>query len=179
MKGMNRTHRSRLPAIAIAAVVGYGALAYAVKLPPYELVRSLLSSSEPALGEVSPVQYPTRGRWRRAEPPPHMVDLAEAEKARAEQLRSIGYMTGSEPATGRENVTVHRAESAYQGLNLYTSGHATEALLMDMTGKVLHRWNYSSNINRRLKLANCSNCCYHRCPAGHIALHFLHLSPRL
>jgi hypothetical protein len=143
MKGRKRTHRFRWTAIAIMVVAGYGVLVYAAKLPPYDLVRSLLPSSELSPGALSPIQYPTSGRWRRAEPPPHMADLTEAQKERVEQLRSIGYLTGSEPATGREHVTVHDPEAAYQGLNLYTSGHAPEALLMDMNGKVLHRWKYA------------------------------------
>ncbi len=34
------------------------------------------------------------------------------------------------------------AGAAYRGLNLYVSGHAAEAVLMDMAGKTLHRWRY-------------------------------------
>jgi hypothetical protein len=39
-------------------------------------------------------------------------------------------------------VTVHDPARAWQGLNFYTSGHAPEAVLMDMDGAVLHRWHF-------------------------------------
>lgn len=32
--------------------------------------------------------------------------------------------------------------AAYDGFNLYVSGHAAEAVLMDMHGRTLHRWRY-------------------------------------
>jgi hypothetical protein len=39
-------------------------------------------------------------------------------------------------------VIEHDPGAAFQGLNLYVSGHAAEAVLMDMQGTVLHRWRY-------------------------------------
>jgi hypothetical protein len=39
-------------------------------------------------------------------------------------------------------VLVHDADLAWPGLNFYTSGHAAEALLVDMRGRVLHRWSF-------------------------------------
>jgi outer membrane protein assembly factor BamB len=39
-------------------------------------------------------------------------------------------------------VAGHDPERAWRGLNLYTSGHAAEAVLMDMEGRTLHRWRY-------------------------------------
>jgi hypothetical protein len=37
---------------------------------------------------------------------------------------------------------VHDRARALPGLNFYTSGHAPEAVLMDMEGRTLHRWTY-------------------------------------
>lgn len=37
-------------------------------------------------------------------------------------------------------VTVHDAQGAFEGLTLYTSGDGSYANLMDMQGKVVHRW---------------------------------------
>ena len=37
-------------------------------------------------------------------------------------------------------VTRHAPEKAYQGLTLYTSGHAQKAFLIDMDGRVVHEW---------------------------------------
>jgi outer membrane protein assembly factor BamB len=39
-------------------------------------------------------------------------------------------------------ITRHDPVLAFQGLNFYVSGHAAEAVLMDMEGRVLHRWRY-------------------------------------
>ena len=58
------------------------------------------------------------------------------------QLAALGYVSGSMPATRSVNVTVFQPELAFEGLNLYNSGHAPEAVLIDMTGRVLHRWSY-------------------------------------
>jgi len=68
------------------------------------------------------------------------ADPGAEDRAIREQLEAIGYLAGSRPAPRREGVTVHRPERAAEGLNFYTSGHAAEALLMDMQGEVLHRW---------------------------------------
>lgn len=56
------------------------------------------------------------------------------------RLESIGYLAGTHAAPDEEGVTIHRAEDAWQGLNLYVSGHGTEAILMDMQGARLHAW---------------------------------------
>jgi hypothetical protein len=52
------------------------------------------------------------------------------------------YLQGYRPARSASWVTVHDPARAQPGLNLYVSGHAPEAVLMDMTGGVLHRWRH-------------------------------------
>ncbi|MCP5041917.1 MAG: PQQ-binding-like beta-propeller repeat protein [bacterium] len=59
-----------------------------------------------------------------------------------EQLMAIGYLRGSRDDM-RSGVTVHDPSRAFAGYNLYTSGHAPEALLIDMEGEVIHRWHLS------------------------------------
>ena len=59
-----------------------------------------------------------------------------------EEMEAVGYLGGSTPATEFRNVVVHDRTRAQSGLNFYTSGHAAEAILMDMDGNVLHRWGY-------------------------------------
>lgn len=78
---------------------------------------------------------PSQGKWAsvRAEAP-SAEELAN--------LRAIPYLQGYEPAEDRPIVVEHDSAAAYQGLNLYVSGHAAEAFLLDMKGRVLHRWRY-------------------------------------
>ena len=82
-----------------------------------------------------PEDEPLPGRWKRA----RWATIDE----RIAELEAIGYAAGSNPAGDRMNVTVHDRERAFQGMNLYVSGHAPEAILMNMDGEVLHRWHYS------------------------------------
>lgn len=60
----------------------------------------------------------------------------------AEELGALGYLSGYVEAPAVEGVTIHERERVYAGLNLYTSGHAPEAYLMDMEGTILHQWSY-------------------------------------
>jgi hypothetical protein len=59
-----------------------------------------------------------------------------------EKLMSLGYVSGSQPAPRQSNVIVYNKDLAFGGLNLYISGHAPEAFLIDMKGKEIHRWAY-------------------------------------
>jgi hypothetical protein len=57
-----------------------------------------------------------------------------------DRLRALGYVSGSLPAGELSGVVHYDREAAQPGLNLFTSGHAPIALLMDMEGNVLHKW---------------------------------------
>lgn len=60
-----------------------------------------------------------------------------------EQLEALGYATGSVVApSGLSGVTRHAPDRSQSGLNLYSSGHDPEAVLMDMSGNALHRWRH-------------------------------------
>lgn len=61
-------------------------------------------------------------------------------KARAADVRAIPYLQGYRPAEDRPQIILRDASAVSPGLNLYTSGHAAEAVLMDRDGRVLHRW---------------------------------------
>jgi len=80
------------------------------------------------------------GRWRQAPSSEPQVGLSAEQLAEIEDLEAIGYLSGSVLASGRTGVTVLDSERAHPGLNLVVSGHAPEAYLMDMEGRILHRW---------------------------------------
>ncbi len=65
--------------------------------------------------------------------------LASEQAAR---LEALGYVQGSVKATGTGGVSTYDPQKSFEGLNLYLSGHAPSAILMDMEGNRLHMWHY-------------------------------------
>jgi arylsulfotransferase ASST len=56
------------------------------------------------------------------------------------QLANLPYLEGYRPPTAGGVIRAYDRALAQDGLNFFTSGHAPEALLMDMDGKVVKRW---------------------------------------
>jgi hypothetical protein len=81
-----------------------------------------------------------KGRWRKARDISDTHTLTKKQKRMIEQLQSIGYLTGSKPAPDESNVTVYNDKLVYNGLNLVVSGHASEALLITLSGDIIHQW---------------------------------------
>ncbi len=69
--------------------------------------------------------------------------LTREQRQAIDRLQSLGYLSGYKAAGSSTGVTTFVPERTFQGLNLYTSGHTPEAVLMDMQGRVLHRWHYA------------------------------------
>lgn len=97
-------------------------------------------SSSPGSAEAAPADPAGQGKWRPARrPSPGSGSVGSA----AADVRAIPYLQGYRPAEKNlSTVVVHDPRAVYRGLNFYVSGHAAEAVLMDMEGKVLHRWRY-------------------------------------
>jgi hypothetical protein len=87
------------------------------------------------------------------------------------KLRAIAYVAGAESAgDGASGVLAYDRKRAYSAWSYYTSGHAPEAFLIDMEGRVRHRWsrgfreiwpdrkvpegNPSADLWRRVRLSN-------------------------
>jgi hypothetical protein len=83
---------------------------------------------------------PVVGRWRTVNDAVPSDWSFDDEVGR---LSSLPYLQAYNKAPLEENVTVFDVDLAYEGLNLYNSGHAAEAGIMDMRGKVLHKWTYN------------------------------------
>lgn len=73
--------------------------------------------------------WPSNGQW-------HVAPQAEDEQAR---LLALGYVEGSVDAPATTGVL--RGGDG-RGVNLYVSGHAAEAYLIQLDGLVLHTWSY-------------------------------------
>lgn len=98
------------------------------------------SSVHPLLARTGKTdQAKLRGRFRIARGAEEAADSREDE---IRKLFTLGYLQGYHKAPAVQGVTVYDANLVYEGLNLYNSGHAAEAGIMDMEGKVLHRWRY-------------------------------------
>jgi hypothetical protein len=87
----------------------------------------------PPVVEATPQQ---QGLWQPTQSP----RLTAEQEQEIERLLAIGYASGKMPARSVSGVVHHVREAVSAGLNLYTSGHAAEAMLMDSDGKALHVW---------------------------------------
>ncbi|MEQ1567648.1 MAG: arylsulfotransferase family protein [Myxococcota bacterium] len=72
------------------------------------------------------------GRW--------YPDAYPANPAEISALESLGYVGAYEPDDAVDGVVRWDRDRAYAAPSLYSSGHAAEALLIAMDGRVLHRW---------------------------------------
>jgi hypothetical protein len=93
---------------------------------------SLLAPGCERAGEPPADRSPVRFHPAPAAPP---IDRGDAER-----LERLGYLTGYRPASGAGGVSLHDPQRSFAGLNLYTSGHAPAAFLVDMRGESVHRW---------------------------------------
>jgi len=64
-------------------------------------------------------------------------------------LRSLPYLTwvSADGSLDKKGVTIHDADRAYPGLNLYSPRESHRAFLLDMDGQVLHRWDAALDAN--------------------------------
>jgi len=78
--------------------------------------------------------------------PPSSADAPPGKWRKAnETLRTLTacpYLQGYEPAHKQTGIIRFDSEKASAGWNLCTSGHAAEAILMDIEGRVRHTWRY-------------------------------------
>lgn len=87
-------------------------------------------------------ERPGRGRWGKTRERGTQKQESPEMQQMIRRLEAIGYASGTAPAPDAARITVHDRGKAYSGFNFYVSGHAPEAILMDMQGTVLHSWFY-------------------------------------
>ncbi len=109
-----------------------------IYLPPHEIIDKLgvLQDDDPAIagGKFLNAAFGTFT---------HEVGKAASGDSNAEEierLNALGYVGAEMLAPEEKNVVLYDAKRTYEGLNFYISGHYPNAVLMDMTGNVLHEW---------------------------------------
>ena len=58
----------------------------------------------------------------------------------ASRIASLGYLSGYKPVPKEVGVLTYDKHLTCEGLNFMASGHGSEALLLSMDGRVLHKW---------------------------------------
>ena len=118
----------RRAGLALVLVTGGGVVVWSVRQPspPPPLAPSPLASAMPP------------GLWNPAKDA--KTASPAVSDATAEALAALPYLQGYKAAPAQSGVTVHDRLRAFAGLNLFNSGHAPEAFLVDMDGKVVHSW---------------------------------------
>lgn len=67
-------------------------------------------------------------------------DFSHSDKLKS--MMALTYLQGYFKAPEKTNVTLYNRQLSDKGYNLYSSGHAAYAALIDMKGHVLHEWAY-------------------------------------
>ena len=127
--------------IGVAGLLALGAAAFfagfqwhAVLRAPYEAPLDPLADAPPR--DAAALAANTPGT--------DALDINGAmSRQQRERLTALGYPSATVEAAEEHGITVYDPDRAYGALNLYTSGHAPEAYLMDMGGAVLHTWRYA------------------------------------
>ena len=112
---------------ALASATAYGFYAHRDHRFPYRITSRLWRAV-----------FPGQSRRFHAARPGTGQDTLSLEEI--DRLARIPYLRGYRPASGRVSVRVHDPKLAFDGLNLFTSGHAPQVTLMDMDGAVLKTW---------------------------------------
>ncbi|TVQ94474.1 MAG: hypothetical protein EA397_02050 [Deltaproteobacteria bacterium] len=138
---MSKPWRFLLPLAFVAGVVGLaGAFSWGFAAERYQVFpRAQIEQARQLWHQAQrPAAPDVEGRWRlRDGRRPWLLEDPQAYTW--EQLQALGYAEGTQSPEGDVGVLVLE-RSATPGLSLVTSGHAPEALLLDLRGEVVHRW---------------------------------------
>lgn len=137
-----KSRGARLRPVGFVVLAFLAGVAFQSQVPAGHVVQRLRWELESRIGGRHDTGPPP-GHWGRAQDTATDRKLTREQQAEMDRLLSIGYTGGSRPAVARSGVTYHDTTSASDNLRLYASGHAASAEMIDATGRVLHRWEYS------------------------------------
>lgn len=99
-----------------------------------------LASSEKAAKSNNKAPKVHGGQWHNFPTEEEVSKMTGKQREQLEKLHGIAYLSAYKKASKLRGVTILNREKAYRGLNLVVSGHAPEAILMDMRGEKVHSW---------------------------------------
>ena len=134
--------RAILAGLAVGLTAALVAFVYGVAVGHYKLFphSQIAEAYVLARSFIRPPPVRPPGRWPLARDADPAEGITEEQRAAIERLRSLGYVSGSEPYNGQSGVALWDTQLTYNGLNLWTDAARAQAVLMDMAGKELHRW---------------------------------------
>jgi outer membrane protein assembly factor BamB len=94
-------------------------------------------AATPPAAQPASADDPAQGKWRQA----RGVAALPTREVPAD-VKAVPYLQGYRPAQDHPVVEERDPRATFEGLNFYVSGHAAEAVLMDLHGRTLHRWRY-------------------------------------
>ena len=124
--------------VLLALGTGLGYYLHSRQAVPYQVVAAVKR-----FFHLAPTASGPAGHWHPIQPGLQTEGLDPSQRQEVEKLLSLGYVQGSVPAPADTGVTICDSVRTGNGLRFYISGHAPEAVLMDRSGRVLHRWRYS------------------------------------
>lgn len=129
--------KSAVFALLLFATFFYGAYSATQKNMLYRGLKQLYGLSASVFSESEEQD----GLWNVARSG-RQKKLSREQQEAVSQLASLPYFSGTNSAPDVQNITIYNKDKSYTGLNLVVSGHAPEAALTAMDGKVLHSWRY-------------------------------------
>lgn len=146
---IQRNSIARINKAVLAGIITVGAIVMAV-MPATVMLSSCSSKNNQEskyelltiLGTDSLRTWSLPGRWGLSGFGRTLKPLDRERLDKLDELVTLPYFQGYRLAPDKKNTVVYDRTSAYDGINLYNSGHAPEAFAVDMTGKVLHSWRF-------------------------------------
>ena len=127
--------------LLLFASFSYGMFSVINQNMPFRIIRYLNEQKNKIFSESGSIKQESKqGAWHIARSDLPNQGLTDEQRESLAKVTALPYLKGYYSAPDKKNVTVYNKEAAYHGLNLVVSGHGTEAILMDMEGKVLHSW---------------------------------------
>ncbi|MDQ7821824.1 MAG: arylsulfotransferase family protein [Candidatus Eremiobacteraeota bacterium] len=114
--------------------------------PPVEFTATLPGYGDP--GNTTPEPTETPGIPRKTPRATKSPKASKSPQGGQNQILTLPYLSRVPIAVrdrGKSGVMTYKEKECYDGLNLYASKWRSEARLMDMRGKVVHRWAIDSN----------------------------------